>query len=147
MRLLASEDARSQAIPELSGLPAVDRFCHQQRISGPVCNAFRRRRRSAFADLEGRLADADRDLLSSVVFADEVLEEEKAAEQAHGLSAQPQSHRIRSRKRPLCAPGSKLPNARGIFRKRCGWPKNWIEVSERKSAAGDTSKRRTAARA
>ena len=35
-----------------------------------------------FADLEGRLSEADRDLLSSVVFADEVLEEEKAAEQA-----------------------------------------------------------------
>jgi len=35
-----------------------------------------------FSDLEGRLSEADRDLLSSVVFADEVLEEEKAAEQA-----------------------------------------------------------------
>jgi thioredoxin-like negative regulator of GroEL len=34
------------------------------------------------SDLEGRLSDADRDLLSSVVFADEVLEEEKATEQA-----------------------------------------------------------------
>ncbi len=35
-----------------------------------------------YSDLEGRLSEADRDLLSSVVFADEVLEEEKAAEQA-----------------------------------------------------------------
>ena len=35
-----------------------------------------------FSDLEGRLSDADRDLLSSAVFADEILEEEKAAEQA-----------------------------------------------------------------
>jgi thioredoxin-like negative regulator of GroEL len=35
-----------------------------------------------FSDLEGRLSEADRDLLSSAVFADEVLEEEKAAEQA-----------------------------------------------------------------
>ena len=35
-----------------------------------------------FADLEGRLADADRDLLSAVIFADEVLEEEKAHQQA-----------------------------------------------------------------
>ena len=34
------------------------------------------------ADLEGRLAEADRDLLSTVIFADEVLGEEKAAEQA-----------------------------------------------------------------
>ena len=35
-----------------------------------------------FADLEGRLSEADRDLLSAIVFADEILEEEKAAEQA-----------------------------------------------------------------
>ena len=35
-----------------------------------------------FSDLEGRLPEADRDLLSSAVFADEILEEEKAAEQA-----------------------------------------------------------------
>jgi hypothetical protein len=34
------------------------------------------------ADLEGRLGEGDRDLLSVVIFADEVLEEEKAAEQA-----------------------------------------------------------------
>jgi thioredoxin-like negative regulator of GroEL len=35
-----------------------------------------------FTDLEGRLGEADRDLLSAVIFADEVLEEEKAHEQA-----------------------------------------------------------------
>ncbi len=35
-----------------------------------------------FTDLEGRLGDSDRDLLSAVIFADEVLEEEKAHEQA-----------------------------------------------------------------
>jgi DNA primase len=79
--LLASEAARSQAIPELSGMPAVDRFVSKNVFyalfamhsdGGPL----------RFSDLEGRLSEADRDLLSSAVFADEVLEEEKAAEQA-----------------------------------------------------------------
>jgi DNA primase len=79
--LLASELARDQAIPELRDMPAVDRFVSRNVFQalfaihsdgGPL----------RFADLEGRLSDADRDLLSSVVFADEVLEEGKAAEQA-----------------------------------------------------------------
>ena len=79
--LLASEAARAQVIPELSGMPAVDRFVSKNVFyalfaihsdGGPL----------RFSDLEGRLSEADRDLLSSAVFADEVLEEEKAAEQA-----------------------------------------------------------------
>jgi len=79
--LLASETARRQVIPELRGLAAVDRF-----VSRSVFQALFAMPSDAgpfrFADLEGRLSDADRDLLSSVVFADEGLEEEKAAEQA-----------------------------------------------------------------
>jgi DNA primase len=79
--LLASELARAQAIPELLGMPAVDRFVSRNVFQALFAmhsdgGPFR------FADLEGRLSDADRDLLSSVVFADEVLEEEKASEQA-----------------------------------------------------------------
>jgi DNA primase len=79
--LLASEAARGQVIPELSGLPAVDRFVSKNIFSALFAmhsdgGALR------FSDLEGRLSEADRDLLSSAVFADEVLEEEKAAEQA-----------------------------------------------------------------
>jgi DNA primase len=79
--LLASEDARSRAIPELRDLPAVDRFVARNVFRALFAMhsdgaPFR------FADLEGRLSDADRDLLSSIVFADEILEEEKAAEQA-----------------------------------------------------------------
>jgi len=79
--LLASEAARAQVIPELSGMAAVDRFVSKNVFyalfaihsdGGPL----------RFSDLEGRLSEADRDLLSSAVFADEVLEEEKAAEQA-----------------------------------------------------------------
>lgn len=79
--LLASEMARAQAIPELSGMAAVDRFVSRNVFQALFAmhsdgGTFR------FGDLEGRLSDADRDLLSSVVFADEILEEEKAAEQA-----------------------------------------------------------------
>jgi DNA primase len=79
--LLASETARSEVIPELSGLSAVGRFVSKNVFQALFAmhsdgGAFR------FGDLEGRLSEADRDLLSSAVFADEVLEEEKAAEQA-----------------------------------------------------------------
>ena len=79
--LLASEEARSLAIPELCGLSAIDRF-----VTSNIFKAlFAMHSDGApfrFADLEGRLTDADRDLLSSIVFADEIMEEEKAAEQA-----------------------------------------------------------------
>jgi DNA primase len=79
--LLASQTARAQVIPELNGLGAVERFVSRNIFQALFAmhsdgGSFR------FSDLEGRLAEADRDLLSSAVFADEVLEEEKAAEQA-----------------------------------------------------------------
>jgi thioredoxin-like negative regulator of GroEL len=79
--LLASDAARAQAIPELMGLAAVDRFVSRNIFHALFAmhsdgGPFR------FSDLEGRLSEADRDLLSSAVFADEILEEEKAAEQA-----------------------------------------------------------------
>jgi len=79
--LLASETARLQVIPELLGLAAVDRFVSRNVFQALFAmhsdgGTFR------FADLEGRLSDADRDLLSAVLFADDTLEEEKAAEQA-----------------------------------------------------------------
>jgi len=79
--LLASESARALVIPELRDLPVVDRFVARNVFKALFAmhsdgTPFR------FADLEGRLSEADRDLLSSIVFADEILEEEKAAEQA-----------------------------------------------------------------
>jgi DNA primase len=79
--LLGSELARAQAIPELTGLSAVDRFVSKNVFYALFAlhsdgGAFR------FSDLEGRLSEADRDLLSSALFADEGLEEGKAAEQA-----------------------------------------------------------------
>jgi len=79
--LLVSEEARARVLPELSAMPVVDRFTTKNVFKALFLlhadNEFFR-----FADLEGRLSDVDRDLLSTVLFADEVLEEEKAAEQA-----------------------------------------------------------------
>ncbi|HTB18759.1 MAG TPA: DNA primase [Bryobacteraceae bacterium] len=79
--LLASDSARAQVIPELSGLGAIEKFVSRNVFQALFAmhsdgGPFR------YADLEGRLSDADRDLLSAAVFADELLEEEKAAEQA-----------------------------------------------------------------
>jgi len=79
--LLASDRARAEVIPTLRDMPVVDRFITKNVFKALFSlysdgNAFR------LADLEGRLGEADRDLLSVVIFADEVLEEEKAAEQA-----------------------------------------------------------------
>jgi DNA primase len=79
--LLASEDARAEAIPHLRSLAAVDRFV-TKRIFHAIFGMETGDGSFRFAELEGRLADADRDLLSAVIFADEVLEEEKAHEQA-----------------------------------------------------------------
>src|SRR5713226_2669159 len=78
--LLASATAREAVIPELRDMPVVERFVTKNIFKALFAMhadgaAFR------FGDLEGRLADTDRDLLSSVIFADEVLEEEKASEQ------------------------------------------------------------------
>ena len=140
--LLASEAARSLAIPELRDLPAVDRFVTRNIFKALFAmhsdgTPFR------FADLEGRLSETDRDLLSSIVFADEVLEEEKAAEQARACLRSLKSQDPRSR-RPPCAPGSKQLNAREIFRKRCDWPKSWIEKSRSASTYGNDELEATA---
>jgi DNA primase len=79
--LLISDTARDETIPDLASLSVVvERFVTRRvfqaifamHSAGPL----------RFADLEGRLGDSDRDLLSAVIFADEVLEEEKAPEQA-----------------------------------------------------------------
>ncbi|MGD0438979.1 MAG: hypothetical protein ABSB86_21165 [Bryobacteraceae bacterium] len=79
--LLASEAARVEVIPHLRQMAVVDRFVTKQVLKAIFAmseegGAFR------FTDLEGRLSDSDRDLLSTVIFADEVMEEDKAREQA-----------------------------------------------------------------
>jgi hypothetical protein len=62
-------------------MPAIERFVTKNVLKAMFSlhadgTPFR------LADLEGRLGEADRDLLSVVIFADEVLGEEKAAKQA-----------------------------------------------------------------
>ncbi len=79
--LLASEAARAEVIAELREMPVVDRFV-TRNVFQALFTMYGDGAQFRFADLEGRLGDADRDLLSSVIFADEVLEEEKAREQA-----------------------------------------------------------------
>jgi len=79
--LLASAAARMEVIPQLQDLAAVERFVTRNIFKALFTmhfdgSVFR------FDALEGRLADADRDLLSALVFADQGLEEEQAAEQA-----------------------------------------------------------------
>ena len=79
--LLASEAARLEAIPYLREMPAIERFVTRQ-VFQAVFSLHEEGGTFRFGDLEGRLGEADRDLLSTVVFADEQLEEEKAREQA-----------------------------------------------------------------
>jgi DNA primase len=79
--LLASEAARASVIPQLSEMMVVERFV-TKNVFRALFALHADSTEFRLSDLEGRLSDAERDLLSSVVFADEVLEEEKAAEQA-----------------------------------------------------------------
>jgi DNA primase len=79
--LLVSEGARASVIPQLSEMMVVERFATKNVFRALFAlhadgTEFR------LSDLEGRLSEADRDLLSTVVFADEMMEEEKAAKQA-----------------------------------------------------------------
>lgn len=76
--LLSSAAAREQVLPRVMELDVAEQF-----VTRPILNAllsvgspFR------FADLEGRLADGDRELLTKLVFADELGEEAGAFEQA-----------------------------------------------------------------
>ncbi len=83
--LLGSEAAREAVIPQLREMIVVERFVTRNVFRALFAIHMDNTADSTgfrFSDLEGRLSEADRDLLSTVLFADEVLEEEKAAEQA-----------------------------------------------------------------
>jgi len=80
--LLASQEARNQVLPHLRDLSAIERFT-TRNIFKCLCTMYvDDSTEFRFSDLEGRLSEADRHLLSGVIFADEVLEEGKAVEQA-----------------------------------------------------------------
>ena len=79
--LIASEEARLQAIPHLRGIAALDRYATKNILKALFSMQeddvpFR------FSDLEGRLPEADRDLLSALVFADDKIGEETAVQVA-----------------------------------------------------------------
>lgn len=79
--LLASETARIRVIPELRDIPAVDRFV-TRNVFKAIFTMYGDQVSFRFSDLEGRLGDADRNLLSNVVFADELIEEDQAIDLA-----------------------------------------------------------------
>jgi len=79
--LLASEEARVQAIPQLSRVAALERYT-TKNILKALFSMHEDALPFRFSDLEGRLSEADRDLLSAVVFADDRIGEETAIQVA-----------------------------------------------------------------
>ncbi|MCS6953551.1 MAG: DNA primase [Bryobacterales bacterium] len=84
--LLASEEARRELIPQLRGMRQVAHF-----VTGRIFQALFALAESgqafSFAALEGRLEERDRELLASVIFADETGEEACSLEQARACVA------------------------------------------------------------
>lgn len=79
--LLKNEEARAEVLPELQELDAVKRF-RTRTIFEALFAVSASHDVLSFSNLEARLGDADRDLLSRLVFADEGNEESPALEQA-----------------------------------------------------------------
>jgi len=75
--LLVSENARDVAIPELCTLAAIEKFVTRE-IFQALFSMHSDGAPFRYADLEGRLSEAARDLLSSIVFADDKVDEEMA---------------------------------------------------------------------
>jgi len=79
--LLTSDPAREEIIPQLRQLSAVKNFATKE-IFEALFALWDAGKSFRYADLEGRLQENDRHLLSQVVFADELMEEKMALEQA-----------------------------------------------------------------
>ncbi|MDP8982675.1 MAG: DNA primase [Acidobacteriota bacterium] len=79
--LLSSQTARDRILPELRALPAFDGFL-TRNVLDAIFTMHQDHAAFRFSDLEGRLDGPDRDLLSSLICADEVWEEDSALEQA-----------------------------------------------------------------
>ncbi|MGI8741677.1 MAG: DNA primase [Bryobacteraceae bacterium] len=91
--LLVSSGARAEVLPRLLELEIAEQFVTRRILNallsvGPSsggaspARGFRDGPSFTFSDLEGRLNDSDRDLLTKLVFADELGEEAGAFEQA-----------------------------------------------------------------
>jgi len=79
--LLASEEARLEVLPKLKSMPALQQFS-TRRIFQALLAVSETQSRFTFAELEGRLDDNDKEVLASLVFADEGNEEKNSLEQA-----------------------------------------------------------------
>jgi DNA primase len=79
--LLLSGETRREIIPRLRGMPETEQFT-TRRILQSLFALHDNQPQFRFAELEARLEEPDRALLSSVVFADELGEENYTLEQA-----------------------------------------------------------------
>jgi DNA primase len=94
--LLNSEKARAEVLPVLREMEAVKRFATRS-IFEALFAVTASQDVLTFSNLEARLGDTDKDLLSRVVFADEVTEESFALVQARNslLNLQTQEEELR----------------------------------------------------
>ena len=79
--LLVSAEGRAEILPKLTRMQVFERFAAKP-IFEAIASMTAGGTPFIFSDLEGRLNDRDRDLLTGVVFADEMGEEVSALEQA-----------------------------------------------------------------
>jgi len=78
--LLLNAEIRAQVLPRLREMPEVGQFT-AARIFRSLFTLYEQNPRFMFSDLEARLEEADKGLLSSVVLADEMREEDCTLEQ------------------------------------------------------------------
>ena len=79
--LLTNPEAQHQVIPRLAGLPALEHF-QTRRIFQLIVSLYAPEVGVRFTDLEARLEDPDRELMTSLVFADDMGEATSALDQA-----------------------------------------------------------------
>jgi DNA primase len=79
--LLASPEAQHQVIPRLNGLGQIQHF-QTARIFQLVISLYSPGNPVRFSDLEARLEGAERELMTSLVFADDMVEATSALDQA-----------------------------------------------------------------
>jgi DNA primase len=79
--LLQSPEARERVLPKLSGLQVYGKLVSRPILEA-LAGAIEGKTSFDFSDLEGRLTDRERDLLATVVFADEMSEDSHALDQA-----------------------------------------------------------------
>jgi DNA primase len=80
--LLASAEIRQEILPQLRSALVVERFVTARIFQALLALCGEGEDRFSFAALEGRLEERERELLASVIFADEVGEEACSLEQA-----------------------------------------------------------------